>query len=218
PKTTMLRPLRKLHTRRDFEAMALPHLDSLYGTALRLTRNERDAEDLVQDAVLKAFRFFHRFEQGTNGRAWLFKILTNTFFNKYRKRQRERDVLEAVEGEGADGLLSDGAKQVTRDPEAVLLGRLLTDRIQAALDALPADFRLAVMLADVEGFTYREIAEIMECPVGTVMSRLYRGRRLLQNRLRQVGVVHDEHGDEELSEPALEAPRLQIIRGQDGDE
>jgi RNA polymerase sigma-70 factor (ECF subfamily) len=174
--------LSKQRKKQEFEAVMLPHLDALYGAALRMTRNERDAEDLVQDATLKAFRFFHRFEPGTNAKAWLFKILTNTFVNKYRKRQRERSVLDEVEAEEAVTLHSDSPDQ--RDPESALLGRLVSDHVKQALERVPEEFRLAVVLADLEDFSYREIADIMECPIGTVMSRLYRGRRMLQRTLQ----------------------------------
>src|SRR5206468_7937529 len=116
--------------RREFEEVALSHLDSLYGTALRLTRNEKDAEDLVQDAVLRAFRFFHRFERGTNAKAWLFKILSNTFVNRYRKRQRERGILEEVEAEDAAALYSEQAQTSTRDPESMLISRLMSDHVK----------------------------------------------------------------------------------------
>ena len=174
---------KKERIRKEFEQVALPHLDALYGTALRLTHNERDAEDLVQDTVLRGFRFFHRFERGTNAKAWLFKILTNVFANRYRKRQRERAVLEEVEAAESVSLFSEKQQAQSRDPESALIGRLLSDHVKEALRGLPEDFRLAVILADLEDFSYREIADVMECPVGTVMSRIYRGRRLLQRRL-----------------------------------
>src|SRR5262245_53576887 len=179
----MLGLRQKRQERREFEELALPHLDSLYGTALRLTHNEKDAEDLVQDTLLRAFRFFHRFERGTNARAWLFKILSNTFANRYRKRQRERSVLDEARADGAP-LYSDDQQNASRDPETARVGRLFSDKVKEALDALREDFRMAVILADLEDFSYRESADIMEGPVGTVMSRIYRGRRMLQDRLR----------------------------------
>src|SRR5215831_19616112 len=118
----------RLRAREEFEEAALPHLDSLFGAALRLTRNERDAEDLVQDTILRAYRFFHRFERGTNARAWLFKILSNTFANRYRKRQRERSVLDEARADGAP-LYSDDQQNASRDPETALVGRLFSDKV-----------------------------------------------------------------------------------------
>src|SRR5215472_261134 len=126
----------RLRAREEFEEAALPHLDSLFGAALRLTRNERDAEDLVQDTILRAFRFFHRFERGTNVKAWLFKILTNTFANKYRKRQRERTILDEVQTQAA---LNEAGLP---DPEAALAARLVSDQVKEALESVPEEFRL----------------------------------------------------------------------------
>src|SRR5262245_16969933 len=184
----MLGEARKL--RRQFEDEALPHLDALYGVALRLTRNPRDAEDLVQDTVLRAYRYWHRFERGTNCKAWLFKILTNTFINRYHRTKRDRDHLASVRDEEAatQDILSHEVTEASRDPEGALASRLLSDDVIRALEALPTEFRLAVLLCDVEEFSYKEIAEIMECPVGTVMSRLFRGRRLLQRSLHDYAV------------------------------
>src|SRR5262245_55853953 len=152
--------------RAAFESEALPHVDALFGTAVRLTRNERDAEDLVQDTLLRAYRFWHRFEQGTNCKAWLFKILTNTFINRYHKRRRDTEVAIAAATEEAvtQDILTREASHAARDPEGALASRMLSDDVQRALDAIPADFRLAVLLCDVEEFSYKEIAEIMECP------------------------------------------------------
>jgi RNA polymerase sigma-70 factor, ECF subfamily len=175
--------------REEFEVQALPHHDALYATALRLTKNDRDAEDLVQDALLRGFRFFHRFEAGTNCKAWLFKILTNTFNTAYRARVREREVVAELEAEQSVAEQGDHDEALDGgSPEGALLRRMLSDDVQRALDAVPHDFRMAVLLADLEGFSYKEIADIMECPVGTVMSRLYRGRRLLQRALRRYAV------------------------------
>ncbi len=170
----------------DFEAVTLPHLDALYALALRLTRNGRDAEDLVQDTMVKAFRFFHRFERGTNAKAWLFKILSNLFNNDYRDRSREREVMTDVEDQGAL------VPSEPRSPEAEAISRRTAAEIQAALESLPHDFRLAVVLADLEELSYREIAEVMGCPVGTVMSRLHRGRKLLREALGERAIVEDE--------------------------
>jgi RNA polymerase sigma-70 factor (ECF subfamily) len=192
----MLGEARKL--RRQFEDDALPHLNALYGVALRLTRNPRDAEDLVQDTVLRAYRYWHKFERGTNCKAWLFKILTNTFINRYHRTKRDRDHLASVrptwphsygdEEAATQDILSHEVTEASRDPEGALASRLLSDDVIRALEALPPEFRLAVLLCDVEEFSYKEIAEIMECPVGTVMSRLFRGRRLLQRSLHDYAV------------------------------
>jgi len=183
--------------RADFEAIALPHVDSLYGGAFRLTRNPRDAEDLVQDTILRAYRFWDSFQPGSNCRAWMYKILTNTFINHYQKRKRRREVLDraTAEQEATDGVLIQERSLSQRTPQDVLVDSSLSEDVERALNALPSDFRLAVVLCDVEGFSYKEIADIMECPVGTVMSRLYRGRRLLRKSLHEFamreGIIKD---------------------------
>src|SRR5216684_5361286 len=171
-------------TRREFEGLALEHLDPLYSAALRLTKNERDAEDLVQDTCMRAYRFFDKFERGTNIKAWLFKILTNTFINRYRRRVKERSVVEGIERDAVhERFVSRDATDVAANPEQYFFDRLLSDDVLRAIDGLPIDFRLVVILADLQEFSYKEIAEILDCPVGTVMSRLYRGRKLLQKNL-----------------------------------
>jgi RNA polymerase sigma-70 factor (ECF subfamily) len=173
-------------TKTEFEELALSHLDPLYSAALRLTKNERDAEDLVQDTCMRAYRFFDKFERGTNIKAWLFKILTNTFINRYRRKVKERSVVEGVERESVhDQFVSRDATDFAANPEQYFFDRLLSDDVLRAIDALPIDFRLVVILADLQEFSYKEIAEILECPVGTVMSRLFRGRKLLQKTLRE---------------------------------
>ncbi len=170
--------------RSEFEALTLEHMDTLYGAALRLTRSPKDAEDLVQDTYLKAFRFFDSFEKGTNIKAWLFKIQTNTFINKYRRKVKEREVAEApAEDIVLDRFVSAEQVRALQDPEGDFFGQLLSDEVVEALEQVPVDFRMVVILADIQGFSYKEIAEIVGCPVGTVMSRLFRGRRILQKHL-----------------------------------
>ncbi|MDO9484469.1 MAG: sigma-70 family RNA polymerase sigma factor [Actinomycetota bacterium] len=167
-----------------FERDVMPFLDSLYGAALRMTRNPADAEDLVQETTLKAFAAFDSFTEGTNLRAWLFRILTNSYINQYRKKQRQP--FQTSADELTDGELNEVGQQLgMRSAEAEALDHLADAEIVEALAALPDDFRMAVYLADVEGFAYKEIAEIMETPVGTVMSRLSRGRKLLRELLRE---------------------------------
>jgi RNA polymerase sigma-70 factor (ECF subfamily) len=166
-----------------FEREVLPILPNLYGAALRLTRNPQDAEDLVQETFLRAYRGFAGFQEGTNLRAWMYRILTNTFINSYRKKQREPVTVQDDEIE--DWFLYDrlGAAGVEASAEAEVLDRLPDEEVQRALEALPEGFRMAVLLADIEGFSYKEIAEILDIPIGTVMSRLHRGRKALQKAL-----------------------------------
>ncbi len=176
--------------RGEFEELSMRHLDPLYSAALRLTRNDRDAEDLVQDTFLRAYRFFDKFERGTNMKAWLFKILTNTFINTYRRTAKERSIVEGSEREAVhERFISRAASESAGNPEASFFDRLLSDDVLRAVDGLPVDFRMVVILADLQEFSYKEIAEILEVPVGTVMSRLYRGRRLLQKALAKYAVV-----------------------------
>jgi RNA polymerase sigma-70 factor (ECF subfamily) len=180
--------------RERFERDVLPLLPNLYGAALRLTRNPSDAEDLVQEAYLRAYRGFAGFREGTNLRAWMYRILTNTFINAYRKRQREpvtipdEDIEDWYLYERLGGTAEASA-------ETSVLERMPDEDVQRALEALPEQFRMAVWLADVEGFSYKEIAEILDVPIGTVMSRLHRGRKSLQKALwekvRERGLVTD---------------------------
>jgi RNA polymerase sigma-70 factor (ECF subfamily) len=170
----------------EFEETALVFSEELYATALRLTKNEKDAEDLLQDTFLKAFTFFHRFEKNTNCRAWLFKILTNTFINNYRRKSKEREIL------GADDLRPVEDKLFDRDraaflfnPERRLMSRIVSHDVRQALLSLPVEFRMVVLLADLQEFPYKDIAAILDCPVGTVMSRLFRGRKLMRKQLAE---------------------------------
>ena len=177
--------------RAEFERQALVHTDALFGAAYRLTRNARDAEDLVQDSLLRAYRFWDSFEQDSNCKAWLLRIVTNTFINEYQRKKRSREVLDAAtaEQEATDGVLVHADAHVQRNPERALLDRSVSDDVQRALEALPDDFRTAVVLCDVQGLSYKEIADIMQTPVGTVMSRLFRGRKLLAAALRDFALA-----------------------------
>ena len=174
-----------------FADQAMPLMSSLYSAALRMTRNAADAEDLVQETYLKAYRGFGGFEQGTNLKAWLYRILTNTYINTYRakKRRPEESDLEDVEDLylyrrlGGLELASLG-----RSAEEDLLDTYTDEEVKAAVESLPEQFRMAVLLADVEGFSYKEIAEILDIPIGTVMSRLHRGRKGLQKKLWEFAV------------------------------
>lgn len=180
-----------------FAAEAVSHLDALYAVACKLTRNPTEAEDLVQDTLLKAMRAREQFHQGTNLKAWLFRILTNTFINKYRRGGLERSIMEGPDADPlVDGWVSASTMRQLRDPEQAALMPIVEGEVQRALDELPTDFKIAVLLCDVEEFSYEEIAQIMGCPIGTVMSRLHRGRKLLQrslyNHALALGIVKGE--------------------------
>jgi RNA polymerase sigma-70 factor (ECF subfamily) len=187
--------------RERFERDVLPLLPSLYGAALRMTRNPADAEDLVQETYLRAFRGFAGFQEGTNLKAWLYRILTNSFINTYRKKQREPQTVEGPD-DVDEWYLFDrlGARNVEGSAEEEVLDKIPDADVKAALESLPENFRLPVLLADVEGFSYKEIADIMGSPIGTVMSRLHRGRKALEKALwetaRERGLVDgDERND-----------------------
>lgn len=167
-----------------FESQALPFMDQLYAAGLRMTRNPADAQDLVQETYVKAFAAFKQFQQGTNLKAWLYRILTNTFINTYRKKQREpyQGTIDELQDWQLGGAESTTAR-ASRSAEAEAIDHLPDSAVKDALQAIPEDFRMAVYFADVEGFAYQEIADIMKTPIGTVMSRLHRGRRMLRDLL-----------------------------------
>lgn len=190
-----------------FHEEAMPHVDALYGAAMRFTRSRRDAEDLVQDTLLKAYSNFDKYKPGTNCKAWLFRILTNTFINRYRKKQREQMyVADGVDGRSLDERAE--AREENEFEPRVETGtensaRLFGDEINEALNQLSFEFRSVVMLVDVYDFSYKECADILDCPPGTVMSRLYRGRRLLRSQLAEYAVeggyireVTEEHAQQ----------------------
>ena len=184
------RNTKKKHT--EFEVEALPHMDVLYNFALRTTGNEDDARDLLQETYLKAYRFWDKYEKGTNIRAWLFRIMKNSYINRYRKETKEPD---KVDYEDIENFYNTIRAESTdpNDLQEQLYGNLLGDEVTKALQSLPDDFRTVVILCDIEGLTYEEIAEFVECPIGTVRSRLHRGRKLLQAKLfeyaKQQGMI-----------------------------
>lgn len=187
-----------------FAEQAMPLMDNLYGAAMRMTRNPADAEDLVQETYLKAYRGFGGFKQGTNLKAWMYRILTNTYINRYRQKQRRPDETDLSEVEdlylykrlgGLEGATAG------RSAEDELLELFADAEVKDALESLPENFRMPVLLADVEGFAYKEIAEILDIPIGTVMSRLHRGRKALQKALYEFAVARGLT-DEVPAEPA----------------
>ena len=169
----------------DFAALALPHRRSLLAGAIQLTRNPREAEDLVQETFLRGLTNYEKFRSGTNIRAWLYRIMTNAFINHYRRKRKEREIL-GREGAnvGCGNLYGPGRVHAHQDPEARYLGDAISPTVVQAIEAVPEHYRVVVILADLMDFSYQEIAEIVDVPVGTVMSRLFRGRRQLRKRLR----------------------------------
>jgi RNA polymerase sigma-70 factor (ECF subfamily) len=184
---------------REFEALVLAQLDGMYAVARRLTRDPHTAEDLVHDATLKALKARHQFEPGTNLRAWLLRILTNTFINSYRRGGLEKTTVEGAweaEDPVADGWIGAASMRAMREPEEEALRPVLRAELNRAVDELPEEFRVALVLCDVEELSYKEIAEAMGTPIGTVMSRIHRARKLLQERLRRhaiaAGIVQED--------------------------
>jgi len=187
-----------------FEKEALPLLDELYASALRLTRKKEAAEDLISEVYERAWKSFHQFEPGTNLRAWLYRILTNTFINHYRSKQREPLMIELdrpddrEDGSGGDlyDRIVGASPNLFDNPDAVLTNNILDQDLRKAIEDLPEDFRMAVLLSDVRNFSYQEIADILSIPIGTVRSRIFRGRRLLQEALWkqavQAGIVKEK--------------------------
>lgn len=174
-----------------FPELAMEHASALYTAALRMTRNQADAEDLVQETYLKAYRAFASFEEGTNLKAWLYRILTNTFINSYRAKKRRPEQTEIDEVEDLFLYRRLGGLEAAaagRSAEDEVMDHFTDEHVKAALESLPEQFRMAVLLADVEGFSYKEIADILDVPIGTVMSRLHRGRRALQKALFEFGM------------------------------
>lgn len=189
-----------------FEVELLSHLDALYAVSCRMTKSTTEAEDLVQDTVVKAMRSRDQFQSGTNLKAWLLRILTNTYINKYRRGGLERDVFDGPDAESlTDGWMGSSTLRAMRDPETQALSPLIEAEVQRALDELPEEFRLAVVLSDIEELSYKEMSDAMGCPVGTVMSRLHRGRKMLQKSLREhamaIGILSGEQ-----TKTASEAP------------
>jgi RNA polymerase sigma-70 factor (ECF subfamily) len=174
---------------KEFESEAIPHMDILYNYALRMTGNSEDANDLVQETYLKAFRFWDKYEKGTNIRAWLFRIMKNSYINRYRKESKEPDTVDYDDIANFYNTIRD---QYTNqnDLQEKIFGGLLEDDVAHALESLPEDFRTVVILSDIEGLSYEEISEFVDCPIGTVRSRLHRGRKMLQVKLFNFAKKH----------------------------
>ena len=181
--------VKKAGRQEEFQRVALVHLDILYNTALRMTGNPPDAEDLVQETFLRAYKFFDKFKEGTNCKAWLFKIMKNNYINRFRKKAREPSTVSFDQIQEAQGAISEAEASVPEEATvSPNLDELVEDDIKSALETLPPEFRMAVILSDIAGLSYKEIAEIMESPVGTVRSRLSRARGILQKKLYDLAV------------------------------
>lgn len=177
---------KKAEKRADFEGVAWVHMDAMFNLAMKMTRNRAEAEDLVQETYLRAYRFFDQYEAGTNCKAWLFRILRNNFINRYRQKRRKPETVDLSRVEyGLDDSADPGLPRGWGDPEQNLEARAVREQIQKGLDSLPPDYRMVVVLSSMEGLTYREIASVMDTPIGTVMSRLHRARKLLQAHLAE---------------------------------
>lgn len=197
----------KKKEKKEFEKACLEHLDALYTLAVKLTGTRHDAEELVQNTYLKALRFASRFEWGTNLKAWLFRIQTNAFINDYRHRKHRQNYLERAAAESVyDEVFDREAQAYAANPESHAFTRFFAEDLERALDELPDEFRLVVVLADVEGFSYKEIAKMIDCPIGTVMSRLHRARKLLQRELVdyavEAGLVPESEKQRAAEKPA----------------
>lgn len=210
----MLGKKRKQKEKR-FANEAMPHMDTLYRGAFYLTKREAEAEDLVQETYLKAFKSFDSFKSGTNCKAWLYRIMTNTFLNSKRKSKRVDLFVDSNAPGDFEAYINDPTTLAKMDPEATFLGRTLSSKVKSALESLPPDFRAAVVLCDLQEFTYKEVGEILGCPTGTVMSRIYRGRNLLKKKLVEhaieTGLIKGEprHGEDT---PSLEAFRQKKLQ------
>jgi RNA polymerase sigma-70 factor, ECF subfamily len=177
----------------SFEQQLTPLLGAAYGTALHMTRNKDDAEDLVQEAAVRGFRFFHTFEEGTNFNAWFFRILTNLYLNKYRQQQRQPEIVDLEDAPDLylySHTLSEGLHSRSTDPAALVLSKIDTESVAAAIAGLPEEYRTVCALYFMEEFAYQEIAEMLDCPIGTVRSRLHRGRKALQRTLWHMAQEH----------------------------
>lgn len=194
-----------------FAEDAMPLMDQLYSAALRMTRNPADAEDLLQETYLKAYRGYERFQEGTNLKAWMYRILTNSYINRYRAKQRRPDEtdLSDVEDMYLYRRLGGESSEIGSSAEDAFLNSVTDDAVKAAIEAIPENFRIAVLLADVEGFAYKEIAEILDVPIGTVMSRIHRGRKALEKQLHDYAGERNLLPDEE-DEPEL-APDGEVV-------
>lgn len=197
----------------EFGALIEQHMDGMYRVAMGYTRDPAQAEDLVHDTVVRALRFRERFELGTNFKAWIYTVLTHTFIHRYRRSKREREILEGSSSvDVARNLRSENEMEQARAPEHAFFDRLLSDDVVSALDGLPEEFREVVVLCDIEGLSYKEIADVVGRPVGTVMSRLYRGRRMLEGKLTSLAVEQGILKSEDSTEQDREVLDLRTYR------